>query len=332
MNRRIMPVTLAFLILVGTGRAEGIPTIPTPPPVFEKAVPESIDDLRAIQNHVKAVLKKVIPCTVGLRVGGAAGSGVIVSSDGLILTAAHVSGKPDVTVDVILPDGKVVKGKTLGLNRTIDSGMIKITEGGPYPYIDLGKSGDLKPGSWCIATGHPGGYRMGRSPVVRLGRLSTINDRLLISDCTLVGGDSGGPLFDVEGRLIGIHSRINGPVTSNVHVPVDTYRETWDRLVKGEAWGSGPGGSASTEAWLGVQQDPESTACKFGKITENSPAQKAGFKVGDIVTKFDGKVITTYRQMTDILQAKKPGDKVAVELKRGNEVINATVTIGRRPN
>src|SRR5207249_1980480 len=105
------------------------------------------------------------------------------------------------------------------------------------------------------------------------------------TDCTLVGGDSGGPLFDMQGRLIGIHSRISNSITANIHVPVDTYRDTWDRLAKAEVWGAGIGGRASADAgYLGVEcDDSNPKACKITRVITGSPAEKAGLKVGDIV-------------------------------------------------
>src|SRR5438876_11640505 len=98
----------------------------------------------------------------------------------------------------------------------------------------MGKSDELTKGEWCLATGHPRGYKPGRTPPVRLGRDLTFGNTIIKTDCTLVGGDSGGPLFDMQGRVIGIHSRIGQTLAQNMHVPVDTYRETWDRLVKGD--------------------------------------------------------------------------------------------------
>src|SRR5262249_36407529 len=147
-------------------------------------------------------------------------------------------------------DGKRVKGKTLGQNVGIDSGMIKIVEEGTYPFVDMGTSGDLKKGQWVISCGHPGGYKQGRTPVVRLGRVLDSTNMIIRTDCTLVGGDSGGPLFDMNGKVIGIHSRIGPTLQSNIHVPVDTYRETMDRLVAGESWGGAPG-----RPYLGLRVD-----------------------------------------------------------------------------
>jgi serine protease Do len=185
---------------------------------------------------VQKVIAKVLPATVGVRIGNSAGSGVIVSEDGLVMTAGHVVGKPGQDVTFFFHDGKTAKGKTLGMFVTADAGMMKITDAGKYPFVELGTSADLKSGTWCVALGHPLGYQPGRPPVVRVGRVLRIREAVIQTDCTLVGGDSGGPLFDLQGRVIGIHSRIAGPTDVNLHVPVDIFRENWDRLLKGDSW------------------------------------------------------------------------------------------------
>jgi serine protease Do len=310
--------------------------IPRPPAVFGKAVPENVEDLKAMQEHVRKVVERVLPCTVGLRVGPGQGSGVIVSEDGYILTAGHVSGKPGQDVTIILPDGKQLKGKSLGRNGlpnaigSMDSGLVKITDDGKFPFLEMGKSGDLKKGQWCIAVGHPGGWKQGRSPVVRVGRILDKGPAAIRTDCTLVGGDSGGPLFDMEGRVIGINSRIGGPITANIHVPVDTYRETWDRLVSSEEWGAGLGGNGKGSPYLGVQGDTENNRCKITSVTPNSPADKAGLRADDIVTKFNNNGIQDYDRLADLIRASKPGDRVILEVVRGGETMNLNVTIGRR--
>src|SRR5712692_4264302 len=119
------------------------------PAVFDKVAPENLDDLRAMQNQVRHVLEKVVPCTVSVQVGGSSGSGVIVDAEGLVLTAGHVSGKPGQDCVLIFPDGKRAKGKTLGQNKGIDSGMIKIVDEakeGTWPFIEMGSSANLKKG------------------------------------------------------------------------------------------------------------------------------------------------------------------------------------------
>jgi serine protease Do len=296
------------------------------PSAITKSLPQSVDDLKAIQEQTKRVLEKVIPCTVGVQIGGASGSGVIVSKDGLVLTAGHVSGKPGQKCRIILSDGKTVEGKSLGRNERIDSGMFKITTEGTWPFCEMGKSEDLKSGQWCIATGHPNGYQKGRSPVVRLGRILNNGRTAISTDCTLVGGDSGGPLFDMDGKVIGIHSRIGGTINSNIHVPVYTYQEQWDRLVKGDEIGP----AVAISAYFGVTRDEDAKDCRLARVTEGSPAEKGGLRVGDIITKFDGKEIKSYDDMLGVLAKKKPGDEVEIIVKRGDESKNLKVKLDKR--
>src|SRR5207248_2559711 len=173
-----------------------------------------------------------------------------------------VAGEPDKKCYLILPDGTEVEGKTLGVNKKMDSGMIKITgknpEGGAWPFAKLARSGELKKDQWLVSMGHPNGYKKGRPPVARLGQLKSMGDKtandirsnFLQTNCTLVGGDSGGPLFDLEGRLVGIHSQIGPSINWNLHVPVDAFKTDWDRLVAGEK--VEPGKPAKATVRLGV--------------------------------------------------------------------------------
>ena len=199
--------------------------------------PDNLDDLKAMQNRFRELAAKLVPCTVGLRVGGAQGSGVIISEDGYVLTAGHVSGKAGRSVTVILHNGKQLKGKTLGADIAMDAGLIKIEEKGEWSYAKMGQSKDLGRGQWCICIGHPGGYQPGRSAPVRVGRILDNRPNGIRTDCVLVGGDSGGPLFNTEGKIIGINSRIGSTIRANLHAPIDAFTRGWDRMAKGEIWG-----------------------------------------------------------------------------------------------
>ena len=291
-----------------------------------KSAPDGLDDLKVIETHVKKVIDKVNPVVVGIRAGGGEGSGVIVSADGRILTAGHVSGKPGREVSVILPNGNTVKGKALGNNADIDSGMVQITDEGTYPFVEMGKSADLKLGQWVITLGHPGGFKKSRPAPLRLGRVLEARKEYVRTDCTLVGGDSGGPLFDLEGKVVGVHSRIGKGIMENVHVPVDSYRDTWDRLVKGEAWG---GFAGRRGVYLGVQSDPDADECRIAKVDAGSPAEKAGLKVGDVVTRFDDKRIEKFQDLVDLLGGHRPEDEVTLEVRRGNGLVKLKVKLER---
>jgi len=296
------------------------------------STPETLPELKALETAVKKVVDKCTPATVGVMIGAGAGSGVIVTEDGVVLTAAHVSGEPGRDCTLILPDGTRVKGKTLGTNNKLDSGMVKITEeetkkkGGKWPFIPLGKSADLRKGQWVVSLGHPGGFKTGRTPVARLGRIQTVAKDLLRSDCTLVGGDSGGPLFDLNGTVVGIHSRIGLSLAQNIHVPSDAFKAEWDQLAKGDAIGR----PVRATATLGVTFDDRADDALIDEVYGESAAFKAGLKAGDVITSFDGTRVKTADNVRDLLKKKKPGDEVKVIVKRKTETVTVTVTLGRR--
>lgn len=300
--------------------------------------PETVDELRAMQSLLKTTVEKVTPATVGMFIGQSAGSGVIVSEDGLVLTAAHVIGKPDQPIQFVMPDGQRVFGKSLGLNRGWDSGMAKITgkppknakwpgaADGKWPAVELGKSTDLKAGQYVIALGHPGGYKPDRKPPVRLGQFlrSSRIGQSLTTDCTLVGGDSGGPLFDMAGKLIGIHSRIGFDLESNVHIPIEAFRTDWKDMLSEDRVNQDP------PVYFGVKFDYANDTPVVMEVRPDSPADQAGVQVGDRIIRFNKVEVkranTVYEQLFDL----KPGTKVAVELTRGEETIKLEATLAAR--
>jgi len=294
--------------------------------ILAGGTPSSVADLKAMQDHIAKLTAKLAETTVGVQVGAAQGSGVLISKDGYVLTAAHVAGTPNRDVIFLMSDGRMLRGKTLGLNRTMDAGLMKITEGSDFPYVEMGVSDSLKEGQWCLATGHPGGYQSDRSPVLRLGRILLSDRTAITTDCTLVGGDSGGPLFDMQGRVIGINSRISGPLTANMHVPVNTFKDTWERLEKGDAWGHYPG----QEPYIGIRGEPDSDVAKIAHVFDDSPAESAGLKVGDIVLSIDGDEVTNFASLTAKVREKQPGDSIRLKIKRGEETKEIRLTIGKR--
>ncbi|MCL2640382.1 MAG: S1C family serine protease [Phycisphaerales bacterium] len=292
-------------------------------------VPTTIDDLKLIQSRVEAVTKIAVNATVAVIIEGSQGSGVIVSKDGYILTAGHVSGKPGTNIRVIMPDGRRLRAKSLGANNSIDSGMIKITDppnrgkggggGGDFPFVTLGTAKKLNAGQWLIAIGHPGGYMQGRPPVVRLGRVLRANPKAIVTDNPLISGDSGGPLFDLDGKLVGINSRIESSVHTNIHVPIDTFIETWDRLAKGEEWGG---------TWLGATVRLEDKGIVVRRVHPNTSAAKAGLKEGDIILHLNGRRLKDVDELASAIEKKKPGDPITLEVQRDSKKLELFIKLG----
>ncbi len=210
------------------------------------------------------------------------------------------------------------------MNKNIDSGLMKITEEGEWPFVEMGDSTKVKEGQWIIGTGHPNGYQNGRKPVLRVGRVLANLSEVMVSDVTLVSGDSGGPLFDMDGKVIGIHSRIDNPLTMNMHVPTKTYQDTWDRLAAGEQWGNLPG----RQPFIGVRGDEESEDAKVTEVFPDTPADKAGMKSGDVIKKFDGKDVPNFQTLKRLVSNKQPGDRVKVEVQRDADRVTLNLVIG----
>ena len=292
-------------------------------------VPETLDELRLLEQQFGRISAAARLCTVSVRIGQSQGCGVIVDGGGRVLTAAHVVMRPNKPATVILENGRRLKATTLGSNKNVDAGMLQIdpgqNEGKDWPHATLGSSGKLSTGMWCVATGHPSGFDQERGVVTRVGRISRVNRSALRTDCALIGGDSGGPLFDLSGKLIAIHSRIGNDVEENLHIPIDNYSNSWERLVAGDFWGSLPG----FRPVLGVQGNSQKDEAVIEIVRPNSAAMKAGIKEGDIIKKFGDRKITDFQSLKDAVGETMPGENVRVRGIRDGAIVFFSVVIGR---
>jgi serine protease Do len=376
MRRRLLAWLFAAAVALPAVPAARADTPPMPPPgdktststsapalVWETGrvtSPESVGELKALQTKVKQVYQKALPTTVALVLGGdgggSAGSGVIVSDDGLVLTAAHVIGKPREPVTFVLSDGRMLKGITLGLNTRSDGGMARITDAPPkdfpgvkdgkWPFSEIGSGADLKKGQWIVSLGHPGGPKKDRPPPVRTGRflayekggLGFQRNDLLCTDATLVGGDSGGPLFDLDGKVVGIHSEIGETLDENRHVPLEKFKEEWDRMARGDILyfrgerrqTPAQARDAATRVTMNVEYDEDATKVKGAKVLEviaDGVADKAGIEAGDVLTKFNGFAVKSIDDLKAMLPSYKVGEKVKVEVDRGGTPITLDVRL-----
>jgi serine protease Do len=305
-------------------------------PGYGREAAKTVEDLVKLQAKVEAVAVKVMPATVALLVerSGTSGSGVVASADGLVLTAAHVvQGTAELMV--VFPDGKQVTGKVLGANYSKDIAMVQITQPGPWPYVERGQSKPLTVGDWVIALGHSAGFDPGRTPPVRFGRLmSTGPGNFLTTDCTLIGGDSGGPLFDLEGKLVGIHSSIGDSLNNNNHAGIDGFREDWERLLAGEGWGRlslNPFANPEMPV-LGIEMGitRRIKGVPVMMVIPRSPAAAAGVRIGDVILSIDKSEISNGNELLQVLAKKQGGDVIDLGVLREDRKLEFKVTLARR--
>lgn len=292
-------------------------------------VPTSLAQLRLLEQQFGKISEAAELCTVSIKIGQAQGCGVIIDGGGKVLTAAHVAMRPNKPATVILANGRQLKAMTLGLNKNVDAGMLQISpgqnEGAQWPHATLGDSSKLARGMWCIATGHPSGFDQTRGVVTRVGRIARVNRSALRTDCALIGGDSGGPLFDLSGKLIAIHSRIGNDVEENLHIPIDNYSRSWERLAASESWGTLPG----FRPVLGVQGNSKVEEAVIEVVRPNSAADKAGIQEGDIIKEFGDRKITDFQSLKAAVAETMPGENVRVRGQRDGRPVFFRVVIGR---
>ncbi|MGA2174592.1 MAG: S1C family serine protease [Verrucomicrobiota bacterium] len=298
------------------------------PAVFRKAAPASMADLQAIQKCVEALVPQVSPAVVAVEVGVASGSGVIISADGLVLTAGHVCESPNRNVRFEFPDGKTARGKTLGLDDDADTGLMKITDPGPWPHVAVGDLEQARPGDWVLALGHPGGFDVKRSLVVRLGRIIRLAPGVLQTDCMISPGDSGGPLFDMQGRVIGIHTAISSSSAENFHVPITEFYDTWNQLVLTPRADGRP---RPPPAYAGVSVVDDAAGCRLRAIDNNSPASKAGLKIDDVILKVEGRTLAASASFARWVAEAGPGETLALQVKRGDKLLSLNLKLQPPP-
>lgn len=315
MSKFILGITLAL-----SGWVFGAPALTT------------IEDLKKVEGQIQKVVRDHTDATVSLvsQMVGSSGSGVIVSEDGLILTAAHViEGSKEMMV--LFPDGSQEKAKVLGANYTRDAAMAQLVGEGPWPFVELGNSDELEVGDIVVSMGHPKGYDPTRRPPVRFGRVMTKGDLgFITTDCTLIGGDSGGPLFDLEGRVVGIHSHIAAEKEINNHAGVSGFKRSWEKMKEGRSWGAlmEPGPLADSPM-IGISLSWQGDGAVVEGVAPNGPADQGGIQGGDRILKLGGMELKALDELGNIFADFEAGDVIEVELARKGEEKVVEVKLAR---
>jgi serine protease Do len=263
------------------------------------------------------------------------GSGFIISRDGLIITNAHVvRGASEVTVK--LADHREFKAKVLGADRLTDVAVIKIDAHDLVP-VDLGNSDELAVGDYVMAIGQPFGLEESATAgiVSATGRsLPGENVRFIQTDAAVNPGNSGGPLFDAAGHVVGINSQIysqsGGYEGLAFAVPINTAIEVKDQIVS-------TGHVAHARLGVTVQPLTQALADSFhikspngalvSSVVPDSAADKAGLRAGDVIIKVDGKPVVDSGDLASRISMHKPGDKTGIEYYRDGRDSNVDVKL-----
>ncbi len=275
--------------------------------------------------------------------GEVQGSGFVVDSTGYIVTNNHVVAN-STEIEITFSDGKKHKARIIGRDEATDLALIKIDGNNKFPAVTFADDSKVRVGDWVLAVGNP----FGLGGTVTAGIVSargrddvggtTYTDYLQI-DAAINRGNSGGPTFDMSGRVIGVNTAIYSPSGTSAGIgfaiPSNTVRRIVDELRKS---------GSVTRGWLGVQiqslsEDaaqalglPNANGAIVAEVIDGSPAQKAGFKQGDVVLKMNGTVVKDNRDLTRRVGALQAGETASFVVWRDNRELTISVTIAKRPD
>jgi putative serine protease PepD len=306
----------------------------------------------AAQGSVEAVAAKVLPSVVKIDVSGSqgagSGSGIILSSDGEILTNNHVAelAGDGGSMRVFFNDGSSAKAKIVGTDPLTDTAVIKAEDVSGLTPATIGKSSNLKVGESVVAIGSP----FGLDSTVTSGIVSALDRPVDVgsdgagnsttypaiqTDAAINPGNSGGALVDMNGNVVGINSSIRtatssqgeaGSIGLGFAIPIDEVLPVVDQMRNGEA---------PTHARLGIQVSNVATqqgveveqGAEVQEVSTNSTADNAGLAKGDVITKVDDHLITSADSLVATIRSYRPGDKVTVTYTHDGDTKTATLTL-----
>ena len=268
------------------------------------------------------------------------GSGFIISADGYIMTNAHVVDSAE-KITVRLTDKREFRAKVIGADKRTDVALLKIEATG-LPKITVGDPNKLKVGEWVVAIGSPFGFDSSVTAGIVSAKSRALQQDSFVpfiqTDVAINPGNSGGPLFNMNGEVVGINSRITtvsgGSMGLSFAIPIDVATQVTEQLRT-------TGKVTRGRIGVSIQELTRELAESFGlskpagalisNVEKNGPADKAGIEASDVILKFDGKPVSSSIDLPRMVAATKPGSKVAVELWRKGGPRQITVEIAEMP-
>jgi serine protease Do len=266
------------------------------------------------------------------------GSGFIISKDGYILTNEHVvEGADEITVK--LTDKREYKAKVIGTDKRTDIALIKIEPTGALPAVKFGDPAKLKVGEWVIAIGSPFGFENTVTAGIVSGKGRIMQDANLVpfiqTDVAINVGNSGGPLFNMRGEVVGINSRLFSPTGTYLGIafaiPIDVALDVQTQL-------QAKGRVSRGKIGVAIQEVSKDLATSFGldkprgalvvSVEKGSPAERAGIESSDIITRFDGKPIDSQSDLPRFVASIRPGTKSELEVWRKGSARALSITVG----
>jgi putative serine protease PepD len=295
------------------------------------------------RSSLAAMVANVKQSVVAITTGTGEGSGIVLNSDGYIVTNNHVVADAGKTVNVNFSDGSTVSAKVVGTDPRTDIGVVKVDNTKNLSPAKFGDSSALQVGDTVVAIGSP----LGLEGSVTAGIVSALNRTIdesddngqrtgvaiagaIQTDAAINPGNSGGALVNLAGQVVGINTAIltsgqgEGNIGVGFAIPGNRANEVAQAIIKGQKV-SHPYLGAS----VGTAQG--NAGAKVGGVTDGGPAQQAGIQVGDVITKAGSTTIHTSDDLLNIVQSGKVGDKLSLVVNRSGGTQNVTVTLGEAP-
>ncbi len=346
----VLPRFFGSGLVPGAGAVPPVALAPAAP--APQAGPAGPRTLAAEESTIISVVERVRPSVVnidtvaqvqtvfGVFPQQGAGSGVIVSADGYILTNNHVvEGAQQIKVTLL--SGRTLSARLVGADRFSDLAVLKVSTPDRLPAAQLGASGGLRVGQMAVAIGNP----FGLGHTVTVGVISALNrsiqvpglvvENLIQTDAAINPGNSGGALADSAGAVIGINTAIvPNAVGIGFAIPIDTARAIMDQLIRGGSvvrpyvgvvWGGDVDRGIATQYHLPVDH-----GIIVREVDDRGPAAQAGIRAGDIIVAIDGKPVANWNEFIRELFTRRPGDRVRIEIVRDTSRRTVQVTLAQR--